>query len=338
MSRKGSSEPHTSSRRPSRDSLDGFGNDMELQRHEPLEKILDADTAPRTTDDGTLDEIEEDKLVQHPNNEDRSGTKEAPHDSSKTNEIPPRQNINPNVKPSTNEDISDPRNDIKDVDSDDNSEMNIHTTSNTTNDSLNTNQGGEKVGNSQNENVHDESSTNSTDNLRKGSPDLMNMIDDVLGVDQRRQDSANHLDSMDSPNSDTQNGSRDFSPTTTEGNTLPKSENGSAQSSEDGRSNIDDGLEVDTNHEKTPEEFAPTIPDNEHCTTTDLDDLSDESTSDSGDKEGAKQMITNSSLPQTNLEKNEENSPDKVKDEDDKSSSDGSDFLSDVLNAVNVSE
>jgi hypothetical protein len=316
---------------------------MELQRHEPLEKILDADTAPRTDDGnpdvGTLDEIEEDKLVQHPNNEDRSGIKEAPHDSSKTNEISPQQNINPNVKRSTNEGISVPRNDIKDVDSDNNSETNFHTTPNfqTPNDSLNTNQGSEKVDNSQNENVHDESTTNSTDNLRKGSPNLMNMIDDVLGVDQRRRDSANHLDSMDSLNSDTQNGSRDF-PTTTEENTLPKSENGSAQSSEDGHSNIDDGLEVDTNHEKTPEEFAPTIPDNEHCTTTDLDDLSDESTEDSGDKEGAKQMITNSSLPQTNLEKNEENSPDKVKDEDEKRSSDGSDFLSDVLNAVNVSE
>ena len=316
FSRKGSrkksvdaTEPHASSRRPSRDSLDG------IELHQPPEhKRRKSTKEDENQHVDPLNKIEEDKLEQCPDDHSRnschhSSIGKAPCDSSNANEDRSfEHNINPNVKRSINDDIPTTssqskmaKNDIKDEVGETNSEMNLNLTPNfeILNDSRSTDQGSDEIGNFQHQDVDDDSTT----------PGLMNMIDDALNVDQQHQNSENHLDAKD----------------------------GLPQNTEDNPTDIEEEHKTDMSQSKTPEEVISPVQNSEPCLTTDLDDLSDQSRE--GDERDVQHKTKYDSLPQTNLSQHEESSSYKVDSEDEGSrhSRDGSDFLSDVLNAINVS-
>ena len=286
LSRKGrrksadSSDQLTNSRRPSTYSYHGLHNDMELQIHQPLEhdkrrKSVKKDENQRVD---PLDKIEEDKLEKYPDNEDglsnsanRSCSGKAPYDSSHKKETRSSpSNKNPSIKSSTDEDIPSTsskakmvENNIKDMNGENNSEISPNVSPN---DSLNKDQGREDIDNLQDPGVNDDSTTDLTSHL-------MNMMDDVLGVDQQRRDSTNNLDSKNLPKSDQPNDHQDFSlrSNTTEGNTLSKMEDGSGQSAKDNP--------IDNDARSKTKIIVSTIPKNEpkDCMTTGFDDLSEDS-------------------------------------------------------------
>ena len=286
MSRKGrrksadSTDQLTSSGIPSPDSFDGltFHNDVELQTHQPLEldKRRKSTKEEKNEHVDPLNKIEEDTLEQYPENEDgssnsahRSTRGKTPSDSSNTKETrSPQSQKTANIKistgvPSTSSKAKMVENHIKHLDGENNSEINPNVSPN---DSLNKDQGKEVIDNLQDQGVNDDSSTDLTSHL-------MNMMDDVLGVDQQRRDSTNYLDSKNLPKSDQHYDHQDFSPSssTTEGNTLSKMEGGSGQSAKENP--------IKTDARPKTEQVPPTTPKDESkdCMSTDLEDLSEDS-------------------------------------------------------------
>ena len=150
-------EPHTSSRRQSRDSL----GDIEL--HQPHEhKKRQSTKKDENQNADPLNKIEDDKMEQcsddkghFRNSSHRSSSGKAPHDSSNTNENRSSQhNKNPNAERSISEDMPTTSSIVKMVESDiknevgdPNSEMNPNFTQNIEipTDSLNTDQSSEEI-------------------------------------------------------------------------------------------------------------------------------------------------------------------------------------------------
>ncbi len=339
-----------------------LGEEGENQNVDTLEKNEDLSNTKeiRENENQNIKKTKNDVRKHKLDNNDNEGNK--PHSSTKE------------AIPNTSSESKIFDSDVEDDDGENYSETNLDCSPNfeISNDFSNTDQEFDEIGNLQQQtltgsstkskNSNDDSSRELTGDFGRDSPGLTNMIDNILDDEgQECRDSDNHWESEDlqKSNSDQHKNYEDsgISTNTAGENTTHEMGGDSSQNSVNNPTDslvIDEGPETDRNHTNTPgiHTADDSTPKNESWLTT--DDLSDNLNETLGDTTAdVLQNTTKDSLSERNLDTEEkgidhivkkqeedglnlDGSSDKAQNEDGEKSSDGSDFLSDVLDAVNI--